>query len=305
MSCPICRIESKHAASRSLGGWLEIKCERCGMYHISFSAKAVAEQGEPDYRLSAWLRSHSENSDPPKLDSDSLAQIAKSLPTYGVAAKQLFLMRALEERTEFAGKKVHIVQNFDFPLAWCSSVEELNYIIRALNGRDLLSLDKVADPQDSFSLDITITPRGWDYLDSSAKVSPIKDQAFVAMAFAPSLRPAWEVGIREALARAGYKAYRVDADEHLERIDAKLITEIKNSRFVVADVTLQRPGVYFEAGFAIGIGLPVVWSVRKDDLPNVHFDTRQYNHVVWETESDLAHQMYFRVIAAIGRGTAA
>lgn len=305
MTCPICRIESKHTASRSLGGRLEIKCQRCGTYQISFTAKAVAEHGEADYRLSAWLRSHSDSSDAPKLDSDSLIQIPQSLPAYGVAAKQLFLMRALEERTEFAGKKVHIVQDFDFPLAWCSSIEEMNYIIRALNGRDLIALDKVADPKDSFSLDITITPRGWDYLDSADKVSPIKDQAFVAMAFAPSLRPAWEVGIREALTRAGYKAYRVDADEHLERIDAKLITEIKNSRFLVADVTLQRPGVYFEAGFALGLGLPVVWSVRKDDLPNVHFDTRQYNHVVWETEGDLANQLYFRVMAAIGRGTAA
>jgi nucleoside 2-deoxyribosyltransferase len=305
MSCPICRIESKRVVSRSLGGWLEVRCERCGTYQISFTAKAVAEHKEPDYRLSAWLKSHSDPSNPPKLDSDSLAKIPQGLPNYGVAAKQLLLMRALEKRTEFAGMKVHIIQDFDFPLAWCSSIEELNYIIRALNGRDLLALDKVGDPRDSFSLDITITPRGWDYLDSSAKVSPIKDQAFVAMAFATSLRPAWELGIREALTRAGYKAYRVDADEHLERIDAKLITEIKNSRFVVADVTLQRPGVYFEAGFALGLGLPVVWSVRRDDLLNVHFDTRQYNHVVWETEEDLADQLYFRVMATIGRGAAA
>lgn len=305
MNCPICHLEEKHTASRSLGGTLEIKCERCGTYQITFTAKAIADKGDADYRLSAWLRSHSASSNTPKLDSDSLLQIPKSLPNHGVAAKQLLLMRALEERSDFAGKKVHIVQNFDFPLAWCSSIDELNYIVRALNGRDLISLDKVGDPKETFSLDITITPRGWDYLDTSAKVSPIKDQAFVAMAFAEILRPAWELGIRSALRRAGYSPYRVDADEHLDRIDAKLIAEIRNSRFLVADVTLQRPGVYFEAGFAIGLGIPVVWAVRKDDLPNVHFDTRQYNHIVWETEEQLAEQLYYRVIAAIGQGTAA
>ena len=305
MNCPICRLEEKDCASRSLGGTLEIKCERCGIYQITFTAKAIADKGDPDYRLSAWLRSHSASSSPPKLDSDSLLQIPKSLPVHGVAAKQLLLMRALEERSDFAGKKVHIVQTFDFPLAWCSSVDELNYIIRALNGRDLISLEKVGDPKDTFSLEVTITPRGWDYLDASAKASPIKDQAFVAMAFAQSLRPAWELGIRDALRKAGYSPYRVDADEHLDRIDAKLIAEIRNSRFLVADVTLQRPGVYFEAGFAIGLGLPVVWTVRKDDLQNVHFDTRQYNHVVWETEEQLAEQLYYRVLAAIGQGTAA
>ena len=125
------------------------------------------------------------------------------------------------------------------------------------------------------------------------------------MAFAPELRSAWDDGIKLALSNSRYRPYRVDAEEHLDRIDAKIITEIRNSRFLVADVTLQRPGVYFEAGFAIGLGLPVVWCVRKDDLKNVHFDTRQYNHVVWETEAELAKELYHRVVATLGHGTAA
>jgi len=84
----------------------------------------------------------------------------------------------------------------------------------------------------------------------------------------------------------------------------KIVTEIKNSRFLVADVTLQRPGVYFEAGYALGLGLPVFWCVRSDDLKNVHFDTRQYNHIVWETEQQLADQLYLFVTALIGKGAA-
>ena len=78
------------------------------------------------------------------------------------------------------------------------------------------------------------------------------------------------------------------------------MAEIKNSRFVIADVTDQRPGVYFEAGYAIGLGLPVIWSVRENDLRNVHFDTRQYNHIVWKGEDDLEEQLYNRVLAVIG-----
>ena len=77
--------------------------------------------------------------------------------------------------------------------------------------------------------------------------------------------------------------------------------EIKNSRFVVADVTDQRPGVYFEAGYAMGLGLPVLWSVREDDLQNVHFDTRQYNYIIWRAADDLEQQLYNRVSAVIGR----
>ena len=72
----------------------------------------------------------------------------------------------------------------------------------------------------------------------------------------------------------------------------------------MADVTQQRAGVYFEAGYALGLGLPVFWCVRKDDLDNVHFDTRQYNHIVWENEEDLAEQLYLFVTAIIGKGRA-
>ena len=121
------------------------------------------------------------------------------------------------------------------------------------------------------------------------------------MAFAKELISVWRNGIKPALERVGYRAYRVDDDPHIGRIDAKIMTEIKNSKFVLADVTNQRPGVYFEAGYAIGLGLPVIWSVHEDDLRNVHFDTRQYNHIVWKDADDLEQQLYNRVSAVIGR----
>jgi nucleoside 2-deoxyribosyltransferase len=77
-----------------------------------------------------------------------------------------------------------------------------------------------------------------------------------------------------------------------------------NSRFLIADFTEQRPGVYFEAGFAIGLGLPVFWFVRKDDLDNVHFDTHQYNHIMWEIKESLAQQIELFVTAVLGKGSA-
>jgi len=159
-------------------------------------------------------------------------------------------------------------------------------------------------PKDSFSLETTITPRGWDYLEEHAKPAVFSNQAFVAMAFADELRPAWSDGLAPGLKAAGFHPYRIDVEPHLDRIDTKIITEIRNSRFLVADVTLQRPGVYFEAGFALDLGLPVFWSVREDELAKVHFDTRQYNHIVWKTAEHLRDQLTLFVTAIVGRGNA-
>ena len=61
-----------------------------------------------------------------------------------------------------------------------------------------------------------------------------------------------------------------------------------------------RPAI-LDAGFALGLELPVIWCVQKDDLKNVHFDTRQYNHVLWETGEDLREKLYYLICAIIGK----
>jgi len=130
---------------------------------------------------------------------------------------------------------------------------------------------------------------------------PKPRQAFVAMAFRPEMQQAFDNGLKVGIESAGYDAKRIDRVEHNNKIDDEIIAEIRASRFLVADFTLQRGGVYFEAGFALGLSMPVVWTCRKDDLVNAHFDTRQYNHIDWETPEDLAQRLRQRIEATLGR----
>ncbi|MCF2940650.1 hypothetical protein L1N85_19855 [Paenibacillus alkaliterrae] len=55
------------------------------------------------------------------------------------------------------------------------------------------------------------------------------------------------------------------------------------SNIVISDFTEHKTGVYYEAGFAKGLGLEVIWTVREDNLDQCHFDTKQMNHIVWKT----------------------
>ena len=57
----------------------------------------------------------------------------------------------------------------------------------------------------------------------------------------------------------------------------------------------------FEAGFAAGLNLPIIWSVRSDCLDALHFDTRQYPHIVWSTPQELRAQLQDRIEALLGR----
>lgn len=306
MPCPICKLEAKEVRVWDYGERLTLECSRCGKFTITRSAAVIAEKKELGPKLSAWIRERTETgSETVEINSNTLKEVEAALPTYRVAEKQLLLLRSLERRTRFPGQGVDISPHLDYPLAWAVGEDEFLYLLRSLIERGLVRrTDGPPDLKDSFAFEIEVTADGWNFLDERARPSVVSDQAFVAMAFSAELKPTWEIGIRPALIKAGFKPYRVDAEPHIERIDTKIVTEIKNSRFLVADVTLQRPGVYFEAGYALGLGLPVFWCVRKDDLVNVHFDTRQYNHIAWENEQHLAEQLYLFVNAIIGKGSA-
>jgi hypothetical protein len=71
---------------------------------------------------------------------------------------------------------------------------------------------------------------------------------------------------------------------------------------VVADFTGHRGGVYYEAGYAAGRGLPIVWTCRRDDINNLHFDIRQYNCIDWTEPSELAKRLRVRIEAVLGDG---
>ena len=131
-------------------------------------------------------------------------------------------------------------------------------------------------------------------------------RAFVAMWFDDSMSEAWDHGIAPAVRDIGYEPLRIDRKEHVNKIDDEIVAEIRRARFVVADFTHgdsgARGGVYYEAGFAHGLNIPVIFTCRKDRLEEVHFDTRQYNHIVWETPDELRDQLAKRIAAVLGDG---
>jgi len=300
-TCPICRLNDDRIVRENAGGLgqlIRIKCPRCKEFTISDFTEITAPETWFGPKLSAWVRNRNEQgAEVPLIVYDELKDLQAGLPDYSPREKQIILLQNIERKTEYPGQRVVLNYMYDFPLAWASGDEEFFYYISSLKDRGLLSADMAMG-----LCDVTITADGWDYLEQLDRRIEERTQAFVAMSFSEDLKPIWEGPIYRAITKAGYKPYRVDAEPHIDRIDAKIISEIKNSRFVVADVTEQKRGVYFEAGYALGMGLPVIWCVRKDDLDKVHFDTRQYNHIVWETGKDLEDQLYNFICAIIGKG---
>ena len=153
---------------------------------------------------------------------------------------------------------------------------------------------------------VNLTTSGWHEFENRTLRASDVAQAFIAMWFSATTNGAYVNGIAPAISAAGYKPIRIDKKEHNNKIDDEIVAEIRRSRFLVADFTCEvgkvRGGVYYEAGFAQGLGIPVIWTCKDTSIDDLHFDTRQYAHIVWKDAAELCAQLKNRIGATIGDG---
>ena len=128
-------------------------------------------------------------------------------------------------------------------------------------------------------------------------------KAFIAMSFDPTLEDNYTVGIKPALESLGFMPIRADKQYHNDKIDTKICEWIAESRFVVADYTGHRTGVYYEAGFAKGLGLPVVQVCSSTDFERLHFDVKTISTLKFDTPSKLKSVLEEHIQQTIGRYT--
>jgi nucleoside 2-deoxyribosyltransferase len=282
-------------------------CPACREYEMPPFVPEIHGASVPNHKLSAWVREQNERGETVRFARKGMIEsILVSIPDYRPSEKQLRLLKAIERKSRRPGNEVTLNLNEDFPLAYADDEDEFAFYLQALSDRGLIDVKRepnaqVTDYVMGPSRSLSITSSGWDHLDKHASDLGEKTQAFVTMSFSDNMKPRWQDAIKPAIEKAGYTAYKVDEEPHSDNIIFKIMAEIKNSRFLVADVTEQNNGVYFEAGYALGLGLPVIWSVRKDDVENVHFDTAQYNQIRWQSPEDLEEGLFDFICAIIGQ----
>ncbi len=184
----------------------------------------------------------------------------------------------------------------------CIGRSDFSFLMDYLKNRNLIDCSSMNHGQKTCIL----TMEGYARLSELENTYKASSRAFVAMWFDESMSAAWKHGFDPAIREAGYEPVRIDQQEHVNKIDDEIISEIRRSRFVVADFTHGttgvRGGVYYEAGFAHGLNIPVIFTCREDFLDKIHFDTRQYNHLVWTEPNELRKNLTRRISAVVGDG---
>lgn len=124
-----------------------------------------------------------------------------------------------------------------------------------------------------------------------------KKNVFIAMKFKNETVEEARNVIKNVIISKNLNPIIMDELEHNEIIMEKLPSMIDDSIFVIADFTLQSPGVYFEAGYALGRDKEVICCVSKNDYDNkkIHFDIKPRNLLVWVNSDDLRENLSTRV----------
>ena len=180
--------------SPTSGDRAHVQCEVRGTYEITRTLIANL-RNRPDERLRAALSAHtrqaSELGEKIILSTSNVDSLATAHMNTSVSRKLDLTLRLVADRSKWAGNIVKLNEQTTYPLVDALSPNELNYCLHALRDRGDLGL---------FGCDEwLVTPCGWDRLQPPGHEA-VPGTCFVAMSFHETLNPAYDDGIRPAVA---------------------------------------------------------------------------------------------------------
>ncbi len=297
--CCICGIGGRFTPADS-GGFGIFECDRCGKYKLrSEPPKPSIVRPEEIYKLASLIRACNRDGETPMITQE-LLKAARTTTDRTLEEKSRLVLEYLASKTKYFGEEVEISRNLDYPVVFAQNDSEFFNLLKMHQELNHIAISNRDEEWDYLSVVLKAT--GFAALEVARRARPNAATAFVAMHFADELKPIYTNQIEPAIRDAGYKPIRIDLEQHNDDILARIMTEIRIAKFVVADFTGHRNGVYFEAGFAKGLGLEVVWLCRESDIKDAHFDTNHFNHLVWKDDGSLRAHLTARILATIGPG---
>ncbi|MFA5803002.1 MAG: hypothetical protein WC879_00035 [Melioribacteraceae bacterium] len=326
--CLVCNLPLINSYEDEARRIESLNCYKCGKFYITQEAANEILNNVRDDRkranLSGWLSENQSTTinlkdvyrllELPTPDVEEKIQkimlsLAKNFPDPGATIPDYyhFVSRIIGERNaeNFPGK-IGLDENKTrgylelFGKAWCKDIQEFGFLYHTIIISERKFIESIGPSR--------ISPQGWTYINSLKTVNLESRSAFIAMKFSEERKTFCDMWIEPGIYGAGYKPVRIDKEPHNNLIDDEIIANIKRSKFMVADFTENNNGVYYEAGFARGLNIPVIPICEKlffehKDI-QIHFDVNHYPFILYEEGKGekLTKSLQLRIEATIGKG---
>lgn len=160
-----------------------------------------------------------------------------------------------------------------YNLTYSPNLQELVYLIDRLQSENLLIRE---------GMNFTLTSMGWEQAAATAGGRPLQ-QCLVLLPDDEKLRAEWQDKLWPRLEQYGYLP-RLLANMNEA---ANSLKPVADSKLVIADLTGHSAEVFLAAGYALGLNIPVIWTVRGGEEDKCKGYPKEIRPLVWDTAEEL------------------
>jgi len=224
--------------------------------------------------------------DYPKTPKDKLENLFINL-----ASSQTFDGEAITFFDSFFKQNIYLIPEY-FCKYYFRTTDEILFYLNTLENSGFIKIEK-ANNEKHRLFSYQLTYKGLESFVKLKDEGANSNNCFVAMSFDKEEEKVFYDAIKPACEETGFKAIRVDKQDIKsdKTINDIILSLIKKSKFCIADFTKQKAGVYFESGYALGIGMDVIYICKRSDFDKCHFDTNHYHHILYDDIEELKKEL--------------
>lgn len=287
--CPICGETGEDVrVGEGPAGATIVHCPRCGDVELTPEVlEALAHDLEADSRarsaLSHHVRRMQRRGGVPRLEMDVMRRLLEEpLPSIVRQREDLVLLVGRDGPLPGESAGLFDARRVQAEIG-AGTWRAVGLVGGQLAREGLMNVEWSPAPR-SPDFKAALTFDGWRLYEELLEGKGDSRTAFMALQFGDGRldRMVDEV-FRPAVRQTGFELIRVDDVPRAGLIDDHIRVMIRKARFVVADLTHDNSGAYWEAGFAEGLGKPVVFTCERTKFEEdaTHFDTSHQHTVTW------------------------
>lgn len=276
---------------------LGFECQACGEYEVTRSAQiSWLDNDRLNARERAALAHRVRTSDRtngrPVLTTDWLEHFVSEARLPNPAHQVMNLIRVVGDHESRVGEGYFVDSVNDAPLVGSFNQAMFERLLAGLIEKNLITHARasveIPNPRGGGVLSgrpVTLTLDGWEQYEAEQRGKQAGRYGFIAMKFGdPTLENLVAAVIKPGLkASINYDVIDVRNVSRAGIIDNIMREHIRDAAFVLVDLTHDNSGAYWEAGYAEGLGKPVIYLCEREkfDTAKTHFDTNHCTTVIW------------------------
>ena len=289
MTCPVCRSAFATVEPDPSGRDATIvHCAHCGNFSLSGTLLSclptLLKERDAKPKLSHVIRKAFEMGQELLLHSHTVETILQN-PLPRPREQADLLVQWLAVNSPGPGERFELSYDSQGAIVGAKSYEGFSMLVDHLIDSGLVAGAHIKVQSGQSFSNVALTFAGWEYYETLRLGGASYRKAFMAMKFGDPVLTSLLVNVlKPATKRAGFDLFKLDDRPMAGLIDDRMRVEIRASDFVIADLTHDNLGAYWEAGYAEGLGKPVIYTCerRKFEDSKTHFDTNHHLTIIWD-----------------------